>query len=103
MNSRSHALALAVVWLLILAYGVLFSALSIQRHRAFLTNASDLGQIDQAIWNSLQGRPLEATRRTGEQSVRLTDHVEPIFIPLSAVFLLYDNVEALLIVQSFAI
>ncbi|MBI4674886.1 MAG: DUF2079 domain-containing protein [Chloroflexi bacterium] len=103
MKSRAHYFALAVVWLMIFAYGVYFSALSVQRHRAFLTNASDLGQIDQALWNSLQGRPLEFTRRTGEQSIRLTDHVEPIFVPTALVFLLYDNVEALLILQSFVI
>lgn len=103
MKSRAHYLALLAVWLMLLAYGVYFSALSIQRHRAFLTNASDLGQIDQAIWNSLQGRPLEFTRRTGEQSIRLTDHVEPIFVPTALVFLIYDNVEALLILQSFVI
>lgn len=102
-NSRAHYIALAVVWLLIVAYGIFFSALSVQRHRAFLTNASDLGQIDQAIWNSLQGRPLEATRRTGEQLSRLTDHVEPLFVLISPVFLVYDNVEALLILQSFVI
>lgn len=100
---RAHAVALALVSLLIVAYGVYFSAVSIQRHRAFLTNASDLGQIDQAIWNTLQGRPLEFTRRTGEQSIRLTDHVEPIFIPASLVLLVYDNVEALLVLQSFVI
>ncbi|MDL1895796.1 DUF2079 domain-containing protein [Anaerolineae bacterium CFX7] len=103
MKSRAHYIALAGVWLMILAYGIYFSAYSIQRHRAFLTNASDLGQIDQALWNSSQGRPLEFTRRTGEQSIRLTDHVEPIFIPVSLVFLAYDNVEALLILQSFVI
>lgn len=103
MKTRAHWIALVAVWLLLLAYGLYFSAYSIQRHRAFLTNASDLGQIDQAIWNSLQGRPLEFTRRTGEQSIRLTDHVEPIFIPVSLVFLAYDNVEALLILQSFVL
>lgn len=101
--SARNWLPLTVVWLLILAYGLFFSALSIQRHRAFLTHASDLGQIDQAIWNTLQGRILEHTKATGIQNIRLSDHVEPIFIPLSLVYLVYDNVEALLIVQSFAI
>jgi uncharacterized membrane protein len=103
MKSRAHFLALAVVWVMIFAYGIYFSAYSIQRQRAFLTNASDLGQIDQALWNTTQGRPLEFTRRTGEESIRLTDHVEPIFIPASLVLLAYDNVEALLILQSFVI
>lgn len=103
MRTRAHLFALVVVWLMIVAYGIYFSALSLQRHRAFLTNASDLGQIDQAVWNSLQGRPLEFTRRTGEASIRLTDHVEPIFVLISPVFLLDDNVEALLVLQSFVI
>lgn len=103
MSMRAHRLALIAVWLLIVGYGVYFSAYSIQRHRAFLTNASDLGQIDQAIWNTRQGRPLEFTRRTGEQSIRLTDHVEPLFLPVALVLLVYDNVEALLILQSFVI
>ena len=103
MKSRAHYVALAVVWLFIFAYGIYFSALSMQRHRAFLTNASDLGQIDQAIWNSSQGRFLEFTRRTGEQSIRLTDHVEPLFVLIAPIFFLYDNVEALLILQSFVI
>ncbi len=103
MKPRAHYFALAVVWLMLCLYGIYFSALSIQRHRAFLTNASDLGQIDQAIWNSSQGRFLEFTRRTGEQSIRLTDHVEPLFILIAPIFWLYDNVEALLILQSFVI
>ncbi len=104
MNARLRALLpLAVVWMLLLAYGVYFSAYSIQQHRAFLTHASDLGQIDQAIWNTLQGRVLEHTRAGGVQASRLSAHFEPVFIPLSLVFLIYDNVEALLIIQSWAI
>src|SRR5437667_4629752 len=86
-----------------MAYSAFFSALSIQRHRAFLTHGSDLGQIDQAIWNTLHGHPLEHTKGDGTQSTRLTDHVEPIFVPLALIFLLYDSVEALLIVQSCAL
>lgn len=103
MKTRAYFAALAIVWVLIFAYGIYFSALSVRRHRAFLTNASDLGQIDQAVWNTSQGRALEFTRRTGEQSVRLTDHVEPLFVLISPVFYLYDSVEALLILQSFVI
>jgi uncharacterized membrane protein len=100
MKSRLPLLLLAVF---ILAYGIYFSAYSIQRHRAFLTHASDLGQMDQAIWNTLHGHFLESTRRGGEQAPRLTDHVEPIYAVVSLAFLVYDSVEALLILQSFAI
>lgn len=97
------SIPLFVVLLLILAYGIYFSAYSIENHRALLTHASDLGQIDQSIWNTLHGHLLEVTRRDGTQAPRFTDHVEPLFILLSLVFMIYDDVQALLIAQSFAI
>lgn len=100
---RKPSRPLLLVLALILLYGFYFSAYSIQRHRAFWTHASDLGQTDQAIWNTLHGNWLETTRRDGTQLPRLADHVEPIFVPVSLVFLLYDGVEALLVLQSFAI
>ncbi len=94
-----------------LAYSAYFSALSIQRHNTFRTYASDMGQMDQALWNTLHGHLLEDTRQdprtdgvhSAHQAPRLTDHVEPIFIPLSLVFLIYDGIEALFVLQSITI
>lgn len=97
-----------IVLALMAAYSVFFSALSIQRHNTFRTYASDLGQMDQALWNTLHGHLLEDTRQdpngnTARQAPRLTDHVEPIFLPISLVYLVYDGVEAILVLQSMAI
>jgi uncharacterized membrane protein len=92
-----------LLWLLILTYAILFGALSIQRHDAFMTHTRDLGNMDQPIWNTLHGRILEETRGDGRQSTRLTDHFEPIFIPLALVFLLWDNVKSLLLLQTIFI
>lgn len=96
MLSRFPAL---VVALLIAAYVVVFSALGIRQHDALLTHKEDLGQIDQAVWNSLHGRWLVETDED-HQSTRLTDHAEPVLVLSSLVFLLWDDVRALLIWQA---
>ena len=58
--------------------------------------------MDLAIWNTSQGRLLQEIK--GETvSTRLTDHVEPIFLPVSALFWLWDDVRALLILQAAAL
>jgi len=89
-----------VLFLLILLYLVHFSSLSILKHNAFMTHTRDLGNMDQPIWNTLQGRFLEETRADGRQASRLTDHFEPIFTLVSLVFLLWDDARALLVLQT---
>src|SRR5438270_3587651 len=82
-------------------YVLTFSAISIRQHDAFLTNKEDLGQIDQTLWNSLHGQPFVVTDND-HQSTRLADHVEPMMIASSLVFLLWDDVRALLVLQAIA-
>ncbi len=95
--------ALLIVIALMVVYSAYFSAYSIQRHATFRTHVSDLGQMDQALWNTLQGRFLEETKPDGRLATRLTDHVEPIFAIASLSYLFYDGVEAILVFQSIAI
>ena len=86
---------------LMLLFTVWFSAYSIRQHDAHLTAKADLGQIDHAIWNTAHGRFVQEMR--GEAiSTRLTDHVEPIFAPVSLIFWLWDDVRALLVLQAAA-
>ena len=87
---------------MILAYTVGFSRMSIRLHQAHLTHKSDLGQMDLAIWNTSRGRFVQEVK-DDIVSTRLTDHVEPIFLPISLVFWLWNDVRALLVVQSFAL
>lgn len=94
--------AVAALWLMVAAYALYFSALSIRLHEAHRTHKADLGQIDQAIWNTSQGRFVQEIK--GDQiSTRLTDHVEPIFALVAPVFWAWDDVRALLVVQSVAL
>jgi uncharacterized membrane protein len=82
-----------------LVFTAWFAAYSLRRHDAQMTHRADLGQIDQAIWNTAYGRLLQEIK--GDQiSTRLTDHVEPIFVPVSLVLRLWDDVRALLILQT---
>ncbi len=102
MVERRLRLATLLVWALVLAYAVGFSILSIRPHHALKTHMADLGQMDLAIWNTAHGRFVQEIK--GEQiSTRLTDHVEPIFVLIAPVFWLWDDVRALLVLQSAVI
>ena len=96
-------LALAVVWLLIGLYVLGFGTLAVLKHEAFQTYAADLGNMDQPIWNTLHGRFVEETKNDGSQGPRLTDHFEPVFALVSLSFLIYDDVKAILILQTVVI
>jgi uncharacterized membrane protein len=87
---------------LFLLYVVGFSLLSIRPHDALRTHMADLGQMDLAIWNTSQGRFVQEIK-DDFVSTRLTDHVEPIFLPIALVFFLWNDVRALLILQTLAL
>lgn len=99
LRTRSSRAALLLLWLMVLAYAAFFSVDSIRQHDAFLTANADLGILDQTIWNTLHGRVLMRTYQ-GEQVSRLGDHVQLFLLPLSLVFLVWDDVRALLVLQS---
>ncbi len=66
-------------------YVVLFSLLSIYKHETYASSRFDLGNMDQAVWNSAQGRILEATDEQGEITSRLKNHADFLllaFVPL---------------------
>jgi uncharacterized membrane protein len=112
--SVRSALAPSLVYLAVSLYVVLFSWLSILRHETFQSNAMDLGYTDQVLWNTMHGRffrfstlegalvdlPLDQIRRT---DILLAYHVEPILVPVSLVYLIYDSPVALLVLQSVAL
>ncbi len=96
---------LLAIWALVLTYAVLFSWLSVSRHRAFMTNAFDLGNVDQAVWNTAQGRPLAFTNWRGVDLDLATDnrlamHVEPIYFLIAPLYWIWPSPEALLVLQT---
>jgi uncharacterized membrane protein len=98
-SRRRPSLPCLLLLVLIVAYTIGFSAMSLRLHQAQLTHKSDLGQMDLALWNTSRGRFVQEIKGDSV-STRLTDHVEPIFLPVSLIFWLWDDVRALLILQS---
>jgi len=87
--------------LCILCYTAYFSWYTINRHNTLNSYAADLSLIDQPMWNTALGPGgfMEQTW-SNRQQPRPAEHFEPILVPLSFLFFLWDDVRALLIVQS---
>ncbi|MCP4166984.1 MAG: DUF2079 domain-containing protein [Chloroflexi bacterium] len=88
----------------ILLFVIWFGNLAVSYHNAWFTQGYDLGNADQALWNTAQGRPLQFTNWLGKDDwfkapSRLAMHVEPIYILLAPLYWLWDDVRALLILQ----
>ncbi|MCS7222447.1 MAG: DUF2079 domain-containing protein [Anaerolineae bacterium] len=108
MPFRSSNASRLALWALVLAYVALFSWLSVSRHRAFMTNAFDLGNVDQAVWNTAHGRPLAFTNWRGVDLDLATDnrlamHVEPIYFLIAPLYWVWPSPEALLILQTVSL
>ena len=84
---------------LIVAYLAFFGPLTVLQHDAFQTTAFDLGNVDQAVWNTRHGRPLAMTNIEGLTN-RLGTHVEPILLPISLLYFVWSDPRTLLIVQT---
>ncbi len=87
---------------MLLAYIAFFTWLSCLAHERFWTGGYDLGNFDQAVWNTLHGRVLRLTNLP-EVSSRLGLHFEPILIPLSLSYLVWSDPRTLLLIQTVAL
>jgi uncharacterized membrane protein len=88
-----------LVVVMLLAYIGYFSALSLQRHATLNSYAADLSFIDQPMWNTLHGRFLERTLDARQVS-RVAEHLEPVILAVALVFTIWDDVGAILVVQT---
>ena len=88
--------------LFIAGYAAFFSIQLILHYHSFGSRALDLGNMGQAIWNTSQGRWFHQTNQPGLTN-RLSLHVEPMLIPVSALYYLYSGPEILFIFQSIVV
>lgn len=99
-----------VAWLLLLlitiGYICWMGYETVLRYDSYKATAFDLGNYDQAIWNTIHGRLFVVTNQ-GEDwfgpPTRLGMHFEPILLPLSLLYLLFPDARTLLIVQTLAL
>jgi uncharacterized membrane protein len=84
MTDKRSRTSEIVLWVVIVAFMVTFALLSVRRYLALASNGMDLGNVNQALWNTAHGNLLAFTNMAPVQN-RLALHVEPIlllFVPL---------------------
>ncbi|MDE3230745.1 MAG: DUF2079 domain-containing protein, partial [Chloroflexota bacterium] len=89
-----------------LTFALVVGYRALQRHWGFHSDAFDLGNMDQAVWNTLHGHPFRFTNRGNDDfgpPTRLSIHVEPIILLLAPLYLIHSGPETLLVVQSLAV
>ncbi len=89
-----------VLGLMIAAYALTFGAMSVRQHDALRTHVFDLGNVDQAVWNTIHGRPMHFTTQPDVGDNRMGMHVEPILFGLSLAYLADADPRVLLVLQT---
>lgn len=79
---------------------------ALARYHTYHAYAFDLGNMDQAVWNTLHGHPFRFTNRGIDwfgPPTRLGVHVEPILFLIAPLYLLHASPETLIILQTIAL
>ncbi|HEU4784166.1 MAG TPA: DUF2079 domain-containing protein [Ktedonobacterales bacterium] len=98
-------LAWALVLLLVVVDSILVCQHSIARYQTYHADAFDLGNMNQAVWNTLHGNFLRFTNRGLDwfgPPTRLGIHVEPILALIAPFYLIHDGPETLIVIQNVA-
>jgi uncharacterized membrane protein len=103
LDAGEAAVATRIVYAGVAAYAVLFVFAAVVHYEVFLTPRGDLGNMVQAIWNTLHGHFLQATSPHGHQRSRLGSHVDPLLVLLSPLFWIWSSPLLLPVVQVLAI
>jgi uncharacterized membrane protein/alpha-beta hydrolase superfamily lysophospholipase len=98
LKQHKYEIALAVLILIYIAY---FCTASLLRYSNFYTGRFDLGNMDQAVWNTIHGRIFQVTDPNGTATIsRLAFHADFILILISPLYLIWSNPQMLLILQT---
>ncbi|HET7479765.1 MAG TPA: DUF2079 domain-containing protein, partial [Rubrobacteraceae bacterium] len=84
-------------------YAVLISGLSMYKHETYASSRFDLGNMDQAVWNSAHGRILEATDEYGEITSRLKNHTDFLLLAFVPLYWISPSPHWLLVTQAVVV
>ena len=87
-------------YILTIAFACAGAFLMFQKHAAFNTRTYDLARFDQAIWNTLHGRFLYSSIL---DMCILGNHFSPFLALLSPLFLIWNDVRMLFLVQMVSV
>ena len=103
VDAGEGAVAIRVVYAGVAAYAVLFIFAAVVHYAVFETARFDLGNMVQAIWNTLHGHFLETTTQNGHQHDRLGFHADPFLVLLAPLLWVWSSPLVLLVVQVLAV
>lgn len=92
-----------LVILCAIIYGVVMAFLAVYKHEVFASSRFDLGNMDQAVWNSAHGRILEATDEVGEITSRLKNHADLLLLAYVPLYWISPTPYWLLVSQSVVV
>ncbi|MBX5458489.1 MAG: DUF2079 domain-containing protein [Thermogemmatispora sp.] len=106
-NLRAQTwLAWGLVVLATVIYFLEMSHQAVLRYDTFKATAFDLGNYDQAIWNTLHGRPFQFTNQAIDwygPPTRLGVHFEPILLLLALLYVIRSDPRTLLVFQTLVL
>ncbi len=101
MFFKRPQIILAILILLFISY---FTFLSFARHDNFYSRRIDLGNMDQTVWNVINGNGFTLTSEKGNQQIsRLAVHADFLLILLAPFYLLWSNPKMLLLIQAIVL
>lgn len=90
-----------ILGLLILTYVAYFTSLTFLRHANFITSRYDLGNMDQTVWNTLQGNFFQLTRPEGEGMLsRFAIHGDIFLVIMTPFYWVISSPYVLLFIQT---
>ena len=90
-----------ILLLMITVYIMYFLTVSFLRYDNFFTGRFDLGNMDQAVWNTIHGRIFKITDPNGTDIIsRLSFHAGFLLILISPLYLIWSHPKMLLLLQS---
>jgi uncharacterized membrane protein len=103
VDTDQAAVAMRVVYTGTAAYAALFVLAAVVHYLVFKTPRGDLGNMVQAVWNTLHGHFLETTTAHGHQLDRLGSHVDPLLVAFAPLLWIFSSPLILPIVQALAV
>ena len=94
---HKHAIILGIF---VIIYFLYFTTASFLRYDNFYTGRFDLGNMDQAVWNTTQGRIFQTNGQDGEIISRHAVHADFILILLAPFYFIWEHPKTLLLIQT---
>lgn len=100
ISNRKHEFILGILIVIYVAY---FTTAAFLKHDNFYTGRYDLGNMDQTVWNTINGRIFQTSSDLGTTISRLAYHADFMLILLSPLYLLWSSPKTLLLIQTIVL